>query len=111
MFLLQYTGSQCLFCVIWKYRYFRLYDYRTIIKFKDGVCSLADDNKCSVYRVRPIQCKAWPFWTENLDEWVWHEEVASICPGINRGRLYSKAEVEKIADEVNDVLEAEMEEA
>jgi Fe-S-cluster containining protein len=83
---------------------------RTIIKFKDGVCSLAHDNKCSVYRVRPIQCKAWPFWEENLDEWVWHEEIASICPGVNRGRLYSVAEIKKIAAEVNDVLEAELEE-
>ena len=84
---------------------------RTIIKFRDGVCSLAEDNKCGVYRVRPIQCRAWPFWEENLDEWVWHEEVASICPGVNRGRLYTKEEIEKISKAVNEILEAELEEA
>ncbi len=84
---------------------------RTIIKFGDNVCSLAAGNECLVYRVRPIQCRAWPFWHENLDEWVWHEEVASICPGVNRGRLYSQEEIEQIANEVNHVLESEMEEA
>ncbi|MHC4942380.1 MAG: YkgJ family cysteine cluster protein [Planctomycetota bacterium] len=82
---------------------------RTIIKFKDGVCSLAEDNLCSVYRVRPVQCRAWPFWVENLDEWVWYEEVASICPGANRGKLYSKQEIEKIAKEAHIKLEAEVE--
>lgn len=82
---------------------------RTIIKFKDGACSLAQEDQCTVYKVRPIQCKAWPFWVENLDEWVWYEEIASICPGVNRGKLYKKEEVEKIAENVNDILEAEVE--
>jgi len=84
---------------------------RTIIKFKDGVCSLAQDDSCTVYKVRPIQCKAWPFWLENLDEWVWYEEIASICPGVNRGKLFKKEEIDKIANNVNQVLEAELEEA
>jgi len=83
---------------------------RTIIKFKDGACSLAHENRCLVYKVRPIQCKAWPFWIENLDEWVWHEEVASICPGVNRGRLYTKEEIEKIAYDTEEMLESEMDE-
>jgi len=83
---------------------------RTIIKFKDGGCTLCQDGECAVYKVRPIQCRAWPFWAENLDEWVWHEEIATICPGINRGRLFSTEEIEKIAAQVNRVLEAELEE-
>jgi Fe-S-cluster containining protein len=83
---------------------------RTIIKFKDGHCSLVHNGDCTVYRVRPVQCRAWPFWLENLDEWVWHEEIASICPGVNRGRLYTKEEIEKIAHNVNSILEAELEE-
>lgn len=83
---------------------------RTIIKFREGVCSLGQDNLCTVYKVRPIQCRAWPFWSENLDEWVWYEEIASICPGVNRGRLYSKDELERIAESVNEALEAELEE-
>jgi Fe-S-cluster containining protein len=83
---------------------------RTIIKFKDGGCTLCLDTECAVYKVRPIQCRAWPFWAENLDEWVWHEEIATICPGINRGRLFTAVEIEKIAAQVNRVLEAELEE-
>lgn len=83
---------------------------RTIIKFKDGACSFFQDGECTVYRVRPIQCRAFPFWTENLDEWVWHEEIAAICPGINRGKLYSAKEINKIAYQVEEVLESEFEE-
>ena len=84
---------------------------RLIIKFKDGNCSLCQDDRCSVYKVRPVQCKAWPFWVENLDEWVWYEEIASICPGLNRGKLFKKAEIEKIANQTDELLEAEVEEA
>ena len=83
---------------------------RTIIKFKEGACTLCMDGECTVYKVRPIQCRAWPFWEENLDEWVWHEEIATICPGVNRGKLYTAAEIDRIADQVNQVLEAELEE-
>ena len=82
----------------------------TIIKFKDNVCSLFQDGKCSAYKVRPIQCRAFPFWEESLDDWVWHEEIATICPGVNRGRLYSAREIEKIASQVEKALETELEE-
>jgi len=51
---------------------------------------------CAVYRVRPNQCRTWPFWSANLqtaDDW----NMAGIrCPGINRGRFYSFDETETI---------------
>jgi len=52
--------------------------------------------KCTVYPVRPNQCRTWPFWPENLataDAW---NKAAQKCTGINRGRLYSPQEIEKI---------------
>ena len=51
---------------------------------------------CLIYPVRPRQCINWPFWPSNLtnpDTW---NEAARRCPGINRGRLYSFEEIEKI---------------
>ncbi len=51
---------------------------------------------CAIYAVRPNQCRTWPFWKENLaspDHWNF---AAVKCPGINRGRLYSDEEIEKI---------------
>jgi len=51
---------------------------------------------CAIYPVRPNQCRTWPFWKENLaspDHWNF---AAVKCPGINRGRLYTAEEIEKL---------------
>jgi len=52
--------------------------------------------QCVIYSVRPSQCRTWPFWPENLlgpDTW---NRAATRCPGINRGRLYTYDEIERI---------------
>ena len=52
--------------------------------------------KCIIYPVRPNQCRTWPFWSENLSSAdAWNGAVRK-CGGINRGRLYSFEEIEKI---------------
>jgi Fe-S-cluster containining protein len=51
---------------------------------------------CAIYDVRPMQCRNWPFWPNNLnnpDDW---NAAAMKCPGINKGRLYTFDEIEKI---------------
>jgi Fe-S-cluster containining protein len=51
---------------------------------------------CTIYDVRPMQCRNWPFWPANLtgpDDW---NTAAVKCPGINKGRLYTFDEIEKI---------------
>ncbi|MCK4293506.1 MAG: YkgJ family cysteine cluster protein [Planctomycetes bacterium] len=53
--------------------------------------------KCVIYSVRPSQCRSWPFWPSNLaDAGTWNKTAQEKCPGINRGRLYSYEEIEKI---------------
>jgi hypothetical protein len=52
--------------------------------FKDG---------CTIYKDRPAQCRTYPFWFENLrSESAW-QETCGDCPGIGKGRLYSKEEI------------------
>jgi Fe-S-cluster containining protein len=80
-----------------------------IIKFQNDVCPFLENDSCSIYKVRPVQCRAWPFWEENLDEWIWFEEVAAICPGANRGKRYPAGEIEKICRRVNRHLDIESE--
>lgn len=49
---------------------------------------------CSIYPVRPLQCRTWPFWTENLrsqDAWN-HAHV--ICPGMNTGTHHDFVQIE-----------------
>jgi len=75
-------------------------------QIKKGILSLIDhdgkdciflkDEKCSVYPVRPIQCQTYPFWPQNLKalrRWYYVEED---CPGIGKGRTYTKEEIEEI---------------
>jgi Fe-S-cluster containining protein len=52
--------------------------------------------RCIIYPVRPSQCRIWPFWPENIkspDAW---NKAAQKCSGVNKGRLYSFEEIEKI---------------
>ena len=64
-----------------------------------GSCNFLKDNTCAVYTARPAQCRAWPFWRENLNAETWHGEVAECCPGVNQGRLYTKEEIDRIASD------------
>jgi len=67
----------------------------------DGDCVFLepDGTRCQIYPVRPRQCRSYPFWSSILycrESW---EAEAAECPGINRGRLYPPAEIERLLDE------------
>jgi Fe-S-cluster containining protein len=49
---------------------------------------------CSVYRARPLQCRAWPFWPVNVASAGTWTAAAAACPGIGKGRLYSGEYIE-----------------
>lgn len=62
-------------------------------------CIMLKNGRCSVYEVRPIQCRTFPFWEENLaspEDWA---AAAKRCPGMNRGRLYSLDEIEALCNQ------------
>ncbi|MDR2767278.1 MAG: YkgJ family cysteine cluster protein [Treponema sp.] len=47
------------------------------------------DGGCTVYQNRPLQCRTFPFWAENLaspENWNRLD-----CPGINRGKTHTAA--------------------
>lgn len=49
---------------------------------------------CSIYSVRPTQCRTWPFWNQNLsspDAW---DRAHKICPGMNRGKHHDFVQIE-----------------
>ena len=51
---------------------------------------------CAVYLVRPNQCRTWPFWNSNLQSPYEWNMAGTKCPGINRGKLYTFEEIERI---------------
>jgi Fe-S-cluster containining protein len=52
---------------------------------------------CTVYPARPVQCRTWPFWPENIateEDW---EQVTRVCPGSGHGQWFSVEEIEAAA--------------
>lgn len=50
---------------------------------------------CLVYKARPIQCSTYPFWSfiiKNKEAW---ESESRECPGINKGKIHPKSEIEE----------------
>ena len=58
-------------------------------------CMFLLEKRCSVYEARPNQCRTWPFWPEVMNAKAWKSEVASFCPGVGKGRVHTKEEIEE----------------
>lgn len=46
-------------------------------------CIFLDGKRCTVYEARPIQCRTYPFWPQNVQSPRAWEEEQSWCEGIN----------------------------
>jgi len=51
---------------------------------------------CLTYQERPIQCRTWPFWKENLKSPQTWAQTALKCPGIDQGQWHSCERIETI---------------
>jgi len=81
-------------------RWCSIEDGWTILRMDEPNCPfLTEERRCSVYPARPKQCSTWPFWSENLAPGQWEQVVLKLCPGAGQGRLFSQAEIERIAAE------------
>ena len=52
---------------------------------------------CTIYPVRPRQCRSWPFWESNLASPEAWAETCKICPGAGRGQWFSAEEITRQA--------------
>ena len=68
----------------------------TVLKLnKNGDCIFWNDG-CTIYPVRPTQCRTFPFWSEVLEsEQKWHDE-AKTCHGMNSGKLYQLDDIKSV---------------
>jgi Fe-S-cluster containining protein len=61
-------------------------------------CVFLEGGKCSVYAVRPTQCRTYPFWpTIVRAPQTWAKE-AQQCPGIGTGAVIDADEVDRQRD-------------
>jgi Fe-S-cluster containining protein len=53
---------------------------------------------CTAYEARPLQCRTWPFWKENLlSENAW-KLAGRKCHGMDTGRSWAAQEIQSIRD-------------
>jgi Fe-S-cluster containining protein len=48
---------------------------------------------CTIYAVRPPQCRTWPFWESNVATPAAWRATCEACPGSGRGELISAEEI------------------
>src|SRR5688500_5531149 len=70
----------------------------SLIEEMNGDCIFYEAG-CKIYPVRPMQCRTFPFWPENLKRpgnWL---EAGRECEGINKGKPYSVEEIDALLRE------------
>ena len=48
---------------------------------------------CTIYEVRPRQCRTWPFWESNVRTPTAWERTRANCPGAGQGELIPAEEI------------------
>jgi uncharacterized protein len=80
----------------------RVGDRFSLVERPGGDCIFWDKAVgCTVYEARPVQCRTWPFWPENIDSPESWEHVTSICPGSGQGQLFTVEEIRATAARVH----------
>lgn len=57
-------------------------------------CTFLKNKRCTIYEARPMQCRTWPFWPETMSAKAWAKDVAAFCPGVGKGRVWPKKEID-----------------
>ena len=53
---------------------------------------------CSIYPVRPLQCRTWPFWEGNLSSPKAWKQASRTCLGMDRGEAFDRKRIEYLRD-------------
>ena len=76
----------------------------SLVERPNGDCVFWDRSTggCTVYAARPVQCRTWPFWPDNIttpDDW---RQAVRVCPGSGQGRVFTVEEIEASAARVRE---------
>ncbi len=51
---------------------------------------------CGIYKDRPVQCRTWPFWSQNLRSAEAWRRTSETCPGMNNGKQFDFVAIEEL---------------
>ena len=67
---------------------------RTLREKANGDCVFFDRQQgCTIYSVRPRQCRTWPFWDSNVATPEAWRRTCEVCPGSGQGELIPVEEI------------------
>lgn len=70
----------------------------SLIEKPNKDCVFLENGGCSIYEVRPTQCRTYPFWPAIVRApQTWDKEAAQ-CPGIGQGELVDADEIDRQRD-------------
>lgn len=66
-------------------KYLRLVNgkYALLEKTASYDCIFLKDKKCEIYQLRPLQCRTFPWWQQNLSSPEDWQEASQYCEGIS----------------------------
>ena len=74
---------------------------RTLRERADGDCTFYKRGQgCTIYPVRPKQCRTWPFWDSNLRTPLHWQQAGDGCPGVGSGPLIAADEITRRLNEI-----------
>ena len=59
-------------------------------KREDGKCAFLENSRCTIYAVRPLICRFYPFELKSLGDEKYQFLFTEECPAIGKGRLLSE---------------------
>jgi Fe-S-cluster containining protein len=65
-------------------------------KREDGKCVFLENDRCTIYSLRPLICRFYPFELKVLHNRKYTFLYTEECPGINKGRLLSEGYFRKM---------------
>lgn len=67
----------------------------SLTEYANGDCTFFDGatRGCTIYPVRPVQCRTWPFWEGNVETREAWSQTCTVCPGSGRGDFVPAEEV------------------